>query len=147
VFIRHAFIISALAIFGHASAASANSCSNVNVIGTYDRSGLQENEFGIYAVGTFRIEGEEDESKQPWFNLTNIDCEKHPADLNADVECKVTQAVMYAHSEAPDQNSPNCALDLDISTYTMKELQKGILTGIETQAALCINSMLTIDRN
>jgi hypothetical protein len=147
VFIRHAFIVSVLAFFGHASPASSNSCSNVDVIGTYDRSGLEDNEFGIYAVGTFRIEEEEDESKQPFFNLAMINCEKHPEDLNADIKCKVTKAVMYARSEAPDQNSPNCELDLDPSAYTMKELQKGILTGIEIDTAVCINSMLTIDRN
>jgi hypothetical protein len=148
MFIRYAFIASLLAIFGYASAASANSCSNVNVMSTYDRSGLQESDFGISAVGTFRIEGEEDESKQPLFNLTKINCENQTDDMGKlSLECKVTQAVMYAHSEAPDQNNPNCALDLDTSTYTMKELQKGILTGIETGTALCINTMLTIDRN
>jgi hypothetical protein len=145
--IRNTFVASLIGIFGYASAACANSCGNVVTFGSYDESGLRESEFGISAVGTFRIEGEEDESKQPLFNLTKIDCEKYPEDLNADIECKVTQAVMYAHSEPPDQNDPNCELDLDTSTYTMKQLQKGILTGIETGTALCINMMLTIDRN
>jgi hypothetical protein len=67
--IRDAFIGSLLAIFGYASAAYANSCANVNVIGTFDESGLQESEFGINAAGTFRIAGETDEAKQPMFNL------------------------------------------------------------------------------
>jgi hypothetical protein len=35
-----------------------NSCANVDVIGSFDESGLRESEFGIYAAGTFRIEGE-----------------------------------------------------------------------------------------
>lgn len=29
----------------------------------------------------------------------------------------------------------------------MKELQRGVLTGIETSYSLCFNSILTIDRN
>ena len=73
---RDAFIVSLLGIFGCASTAFANSCGNVDVIGTYDKSGLQESDFGIYAVGTFRIAGEGDEHKQPMFNLTKINCEK-----------------------------------------------------------------------
>lgn len=76
MFIRIAFIASLFGIVGHTSAASANSCSNVDVIGSFDESGLRENEFGIYAAGTFRIEGEQDESKQPLFNLATINCEK-----------------------------------------------------------------------
>ena len=57
--IRDAFIASLLGIFGYTSMACANSCSNVDVLGSFDESGLQESEFGIYAAGTFRIEGEE----------------------------------------------------------------------------------------
>ena len=57
------------AVFGYTSAAWANSCSNVDAFSSYDRSGLNESEYGISAVGTFRIAGEEDESKQPNFNL------------------------------------------------------------------------------
>jgi hypothetical protein len=53
-----------------------NSCANVDVIGTFDESGLRESEYGIYAAGTFRIEGEGDEKKQPMFNLAMINCEK-----------------------------------------------------------------------
>jgi hypothetical protein len=37
--------------------------SVVDVIGTFDESGLRESEFGIYAAGTFRIEGEGGEGK------------------------------------------------------------------------------------
>jgi hypothetical protein len=70
MFIRDALIASLLGIFGYASTACANSCANVDVIGSFDESGLRESEFGISAAGTFRIAGEGDESKQPMFNLT-----------------------------------------------------------------------------
>jgi hypothetical protein len=66
------FIASLLSVFGHASAAYTNSCSNVDVMGTWDESGLRESESKIFAVGTFRVAGEEDESKQPMFNLAWI---------------------------------------------------------------------------
>lgn len=56
--IRNVFIVSLLGIFGCTSMASANSCSNVDVMGSFDQSGLRESEFGIYAAGTFRIAGE-----------------------------------------------------------------------------------------
>src|ERR1700730_17526076 len=70
--IRDAFIASLLGIFGYTRMACANSCANVDVIGSFDESGLRESEFGIYAAGTFRIEGEGDEDKQPMFNLATI---------------------------------------------------------------------------
>lgn len=150
MFFRDVFIAVVLAIVGCASTASANSCSNVDVHGSFDESGLREYEvggaLGIYAAGTFRIAGEEDESKQPWFNLSEIVCEKQSDDLGGNLECKVTQAVMYAQSGNPDPDNPNCSLDLTTSTYTMKELQRGVLTGIAETAA-CINTLLTIDRN
>jgi hypothetical protein len=78
MFIRDAFIASLLGFFGCASAAYANSCANVDVIGTYDESGLQVNESAIYAVGTFRIAGEADEAKQPMFNLATVNCGRPP---------------------------------------------------------------------
>src|SRR5262245_26863127 len=74
--LRRAFIASLIVIFGYASTACANTCANVNVLGTFDESGLRESEFGISAAGTFRIAGEADEDKQPMFNLATIDCEK-----------------------------------------------------------------------
>jgi hypothetical protein len=125
MFIRRAFIASLLGIFGYASTAYANSCANVNVIGTFDESGLRESESGIFAVGTFRIAGEEDESKQPNFNLAFIDCEKQSDDMGkVSLECKVTKAVVWADKGKPDTDNPNCLLDLDTSEYSMKELQK-----------------------
>jgi hypothetical protein len=79
------------------------------------------------------------------FNLTQIDCERQ-SDVSESLECKVTQAIVWAKSGDPDPDNPNCSLDLETSTYTMKELQKGVLAGI-TETAACINTMLTIDRN
>ena len=146
--IRDAFIVSLLGMFGYTSTAYANSCSNVDVIGSFDESGLRESEFGIYAAGTFRIEGEGDEGKQPMFNLATINCEKQLDDRGrASLECKVMQAVVWATSDKPNTDNPNCSLDLNASTYSMKELQKGVLTGMETSSSLCYNTMLTIDRN
>jgi type 1 fimbria pilin len=146
--IRDAFIVSLLGIVGYTSAAAcANSCANVDVIGSFDRSGLTESEFGIYAAGTFRIAGEADENKQPNFNLSTINCEKQFEDVGkASLECKVMQGFMWATSDKPDTDKPNCSLDLNFSTFSMKELQKGILTGIETSTG-CYNTLLTIDRN
>lgn len=135
-----------LGMVGYTSTAYANSCANVDVIGSFDESGLRESEFGIYAAGTFRIAGEEDESKQPMFNLTQVACEKQPDDVGGNLECKVTRAVVWSKIGNPDPDNPNCSLDLEASTYTMKELQKGVLAGI-TETAACINTMLTIDRN
>lgn len=147
MFIRRAFIASLLGMLGYASAACANSCANVAAFGLNDESGLRESEYGIYAVGTFRIAGEGDESKQPMFNLTQIDCKKQTDEMGrVSLECTVTQAIAWADEGKPDIDKPNCLLDLNSSTYTMKELQKGILTGFSETAA-CINSMLTIDRN
>jgi hypothetical protein len=80
MFIRDVFIASLLGIFGYAGAACANSCANVEVMSTWDQSGLRETEVGISAVGTFRIEGEGDEAKQPLFNLTMLNCEKQVDD-------------------------------------------------------------------
>jgi hypothetical protein len=120
----------------------------VDVIGTFDRSGLNKSEYGISAVGTFRIAGETDEHKQPMFNLAMIDCEKQSDDRGrVSVECKVTQAAVYANPDKPNADDPNCSLDLDVSTYSMKELQRGVLTGMEESSSACFNTILTIDRN
>lgn len=148
--IRGALIASLLGILGCTSTAyAANSCSNVDTFSSYDESGLQENSFGISAVGTFRITGEEDEGKQPMFNLAKINCENQLDDRGraTGLECKVTKAVMWANSGKPDTDKPNCSLDVDTSEFSMKELQKGVLTGIEASSSLCFNTMLTIDRN
>src|SRR6516225_6771392 len=125
MFIR-AFIASLLV--GYAGVACANSCANVAAFGLNDESGLRESEYGIYAVGTFRIAGEADESKQPMFNLTQIDCKKQTDEMDrVSLECTVTQASVSADSDKPNTDNPNCLLDVETSTYSMKELQKGIL--------------------
>src|SRR4051794_12031152 len=111
MFIRDAFLASLLGIFGYASTAFGNSCANVSVMGTFDESGLRESDFGIYAAGTFRIAGEGDESKQPMFNLTTVNCEKQSDDMGkVSLECKVTQAVVVADPAKPDPDKPNCLL-------------------------------------
>jgi type 1 fimbria pilin len=149
MYIRDVFFFASLVgILGCTSAAfSFNSCANVDVMGSFDRSGLQESEFGIYAAGTFRIAGEADEYKQPNFNLSTINCEKQFDDVGkASLECKVMQAIVWATSDKPDADKPNCSLDLNFSTYSMKELRNGVLTGID-DSTNCYNTMLTIDRN
>jgi hypothetical protein len=147
MFIRNAIIGSLLGIFGYAGTACANSCSNLSVIGTFDESGLRESEFGISAAGTFRIADEADESLQPMFNLATINCENQSDEKGrASLECKVTKAVVYASAGKPDTDNPNCSLDLDSSSYSMKQLQKGVLSGFGELSA-CWNALLTIDRN
>jgi hypothetical protein len=114
---------------------------------TFDESGITENDYQIYAAGTFRVEGEGDESKQPMFNLSTVDCEKQRDDTGrVNVECKVMQTVVWAHPEKPDTDKPNCALDLTGGTYSMKELQKGVLIGIDNSVS-CFNTTLTVDKN
>jgi hypothetical protein len=148
MFARDAFVGTLLGIFGCASAACANSCANVNVLGSFDEGGLQESEFGINAVGTFRIAGEADEGKQPMFNRATVNCKKQNDDIGrVSLECRVTQAVVWADSDKPNPDNPNCSLDLDTSQYSMQELQKGVLTGMEETTSLCFNTILTIDRN
>jgi hypothetical protein len=150
MFKRNALIGCLLGMFGYASVAfAANSCSNVDSFSSNDRSGLDESTFGINAVGTFRIAGEADESKQPMFNLTKVDCEKQIDDAGkvSGFECKLTKAVVWASDGKPDTDRPNCSLDVDTSSYSMKELQKNTLIGIEEESTSCFNTLLTIDRN
>ena len=86
-------------------------------------------------------------SKQPMFNFAKIDCNKQSDGIGrASFECTLTQASVYAESGKPNPDNPNCSLDLSSSTYSMKELQKGVLTGMENTSA-CYNTTLTIDRN
>jgi hypothetical protein len=148
IFIRGAIIGSLFGVAGYTNAAWANSCSNVVSFSSYDESGLRESEFGISANGTFRIADEADESRQPMFNLSMMNCEKQTDDMGkaTGLECKITKAVVWASAGKPDTDNPNCSLDLEASTYSMKQLQKGILTGFE-ESTSCFNSILTIDRN
>jgi hypothetical protein len=149
MFTKTALIVSFLAIFGYTLPGhAANSCANLDVIGSYDRSGLQESDFGISAVGTFRIQDEPDENQQPNFNLAMINCERQ-IDENGSatsMTCKVIKAVTWANDEKPNPDKPNCSLDLDTSEFSMKQLQKGVLVGAEDSSS-CFNNMLTIDRN
>jgi hypothetical protein len=142
-------IIGSLLWIGYASAACANSCSNVDSFSSYDESGLRESDFGISATGTFRIENEADESKQPMFNLAMVNCEKQTDDMGkaTGLECKIMKAIVSASAGKPDTDKPNCSLDLDASSFPMKQLQKNVLAGVEEGSTSCFNTMLTIDRN
>jgi hypothetical protein len=152
IVIRNAFVTTLAMTIGCTSAAIAqNSCANVVTLGTYDQSGLTETpDYGlINAVGTFRIEGEKDESKQPMFNLAILSCEKGTDYAGKErLVCKVTQAAVIASSEKPNTNVPNCDLDLVVYTYVMKEMQGNVLTGMEqSSSGGCYDSMLTINRD
>ncbi len=131
----------------NAARAQANSCANIIVFGSYDQPSLTENSYGITAVGTFRIAGETNENKQPDFNLTIINCEKQD-DVRGkqNVVCRMMKAMVWAEAEKPNIDNPNCSLHLDTAEYAMKELQRGILVGIEDSTS-CYNSTLTIDKN
>jgi hypothetical protein len=50
------FLVSVLALVTSTTPIWANSCSNIDIMGLYDRSGIEEYGDGINAVGTFRIE-------------------------------------------------------------------------------------------
>jgi hypothetical protein len=142
-----AFATASLLALEHASATSANSCANVNVIGTFDDVGIHESDYGINVNGTFRIADEPDESRQPMFNLTSIDCEKQTDDTGkTSLECKLTKASVDATDAKPSTDDPNCSLDLSTFSYIMKELQRGVLSGFESSTS-CYNSTLTMDKN
>lgn len=144
-----AFMVSTLVVVGCVSTACANSCSNVNAFNLYDESGLREGESRVSAAGTFRIAGEEDENKQPMFNLAKVNCENQVDDTGkASLACKVISARVWASPGKPDTDSPNCSLDLNSEEFSMKELQKGILIGTHAPASTgCWETILTIDRN
>jgi hypothetical protein len=75
-------------------------------MGTFDESGLRESDYGIYAAGTFRIDGEADESKQPMFNLAIMNCEKQADERGrVNLECKVMQALAWADPDKPTQTN------------------------------------------
>lgn len=148
IFVRNALVGLSLGMFGCSAAYAANSCANIDAFSSYDQTPLRETSFGVGGVGTFRIAGENDENKQPNFNLAFIDCESETDDRGrvTRLSCKITKAVTWANDAKPDGDKPNCSLDLDTASYPMKELSKGVLTGIE-EGTGCFNSLLTIDRN
>src|SRR5262249_23457646 len=84
---------------------------------------------------------------QPMFNLTMVNCEKQfDGAGKPSLECKVTRASVWSNPAKPDVDNPNCSLDLSSWEYSMKELQKGVLSAIE-DSTNCFNTILTIDRN
>jgi hypothetical protein len=106
---------------GPAVATSFNSCMNVDVIGSFDDVNIHESDYGINVAGTFRIADELDESRQPMFNLSSIDCEKQTDENGkSSLGCKLTTASVYATDAKPNTDAPNCSLDISTSSYTMK---------------------------
>ena len=146
-FIRSALIGLAAGTLACASAAhSANSCSNIDSFSSYDQRPLRED--GLGGVGSFRIAGETDENRQPNFNLAFVDCEQQTDNVGKQtgLNCKITEAVTWANDAKPDGDKANCSLDLDTHSFSMKQLSKGVLTGIE-EGTGCFNMLLTIDKN
>ena len=141
--IKNYVIASLFALLVTTATVNANSCSNVSIHGSFDHSGLQVSEYGLSAAGTFRIVGEPDESKQPMFNLTTINCQKQ-SDTASSLECKYTSAVLWASPDQPNTDRPNCQLDIDWSDHSMKEVQRGVFVGLGS-SGLCFSTMLTID--
>jgi len=144
---KRLFIVTLFLLTSAGQAHSANSCSNLNVLGTFDQSGLNEYGSTVSAVGTFRIQNEPDENSQPDFNLTMVSCDRQDDGKGKSATvCKVIRASALARDEKPNPENPNCSLDLDVTEYSMRQLQKGVLVGAE-ESTSCFNTMLTVDRN
>lgn len=128
-------------------AGTPNSCSNVISDSLMDDQTVELLPDGnIRAIGTFRIEGEADEGKQPMFNINNIWCHKEFDDSgNSDFGCNITSAIVDAESKEPNSQSPNCQISLDPSTYSMKEVRRGVFIGSQAAAGDCYDITLTID--
>lgn len=135
-------------LFGLAStsAAGLNSCSNISAHGSFDQNGIRQSDNGLYAVGTFRIEDEKDESKQPMFNLTEVACEKISDSKIVSYQCRVKSAIVWAQSEKPSADGQNCSLDFEEDEFVLKESARGIFSGIDDSTG-CFNSNLVIDLN
>jgi hypothetical protein len=76
-----------------------------------------------------------------------VNCEKQ-SDENGrqSLICKVTKVVTWAKEEKPNTDNPNCSLDLDMADYSMHQLQKGVMAGVD-ESTNCFQSVLTIDQN
>jgi hypothetical protein len=146
---KQLFIINVLALVISTTPSWANSCSNIATMGSYDRSGIEDYAAGIAAVGTFRIEEEKDENKQPDFNLVTIDCNTVPGSNKTASDifmCTMTQASVRANSEQPNADKQNCTLDVDVTAYQLKEASPGVLSG-SASSGICYDSYLIINRN
>ncbi len=121
-----------------------NSCSNVIIHGSHDQKGITYvGGFGLRAVGTFRIQGESDESKQPMFGISDISCDFEEENK---LKCKVTTASVWAASGSPNTDRPNCMLDLDSQEFDMQLMNNQYLVGANEQATgWCLLPTLTID--
>lgn len=121
-----------------------NSCSNINIHGSHDQKGITyAGGFGLRAVGTFRIQGEPDESKQPMFNISDISCNFEEKNK---LKCKVTTASVWAEPGSPNTDRPNCMLDLDSQEFDMQLMNGQYLVGANEQATgWCLLPTLTIN--
>ena len=126
----------------------ANSCLNIKIDGLLDQSGLSINDNYISAVGTLRIENEIDESKQPMFNISELDCQKSDYNKNYFI-CKLITAYVSAEKANPNSSNPNCTLNLDSSEFLVKPLNNEILSGVDNSIVAnsgCFNTILTINQ-
>ena len=129
----------------------ANSCLNVTVIGSHDESDLLIFEDNIYTAGTFRVQNEPNESKQPSFNFSTVNCRpEENRNGKSALRCKVDRAYLIAVSEQPNVQSPNCTLDMESVEFEMKEISKGVFAGIQDSSEFnttCYDTLLTINKN
>ena len=126
----------------------ANSCSNIKIDGLLDQSGLSFNDNYISAVGTLRIENENDESKQPMFNISELDCQKTDYNKN-NFTFKLITAYVSAEKANPNSSNPNCTLNLESSEFLVKQLNNEILSGVDNSIVAstgCFNTILTINQ-
>jgi hypothetical protein len=129
------------------SSAHINSCSNVTTTFSYYFIDKLSDGYGFRGRGTFRIPGETNEANQPMYNLVELGCSRK--EDTGELECRLTEAIVSASPGAPDASSPTCFLDIDISTFDMKEISRGILVGVADGggSTSCFNTTLTINRN
>jgi hypothetical protein len=135
-----------LAMVGNAVAGDrhTNSCSNVSIHGSHDQKGIiYVGVFGLRAVGTFRIQNELDESKQPMFNINEVSCAFEEENK---LKCKIMTASVWAAEGSPNTEWPNCMLDLNSEEYEMQLVNGQYLVGANEQATgWCLLPTLTID--
>jgi hypothetical protein len=129
--------------------ASENSCANVVSDSSMDDPPLKtfDNMDGyIRGIGTFRIEGEADEGKQPMFNVNRMDCSKeYDEERNVKFNCNITSVIADAESKEPDSKIANCQVNIDSALFLMKEVREGVFVGSQEGVGQCFDTLLTVD--